>query len=133
MINIPISSVKTKTDKEFFVEKVRLYIRLIECYVQKERLSLPQVQINNSVISEWRNIGFISTEADIKLLAKTVGKDAFAKLINCTAFALSDNDAQIVIQKIHNAARKKLQSKKSDKPTIVDLFLRSWGPKLRFY
>lgn len=60
MINIPISSVKTKTDKEFFVEKVRLYIRLIECYVQKERLSLPQVQINNSVISEWRNIGVAS-------------------------------------------------------------------------
>ncbi|ANU63223.1 DNA cytosine methyltransferase [Muribaculaceae bacterium Isolate-039 (Harlan)] len=132
MINIPISSVKTKTDKEFFVEKVRLYIRLIECYVQKERLSLPQVQINNSVISEWRNIGFISTEADIKLLAKTVGKDAFAKLINCTAFALSDNDAQIVIQKIHNAARKKLQSKKSDKPTIVDLFCGAGGLSLGF-
>lgn len=122
MINIPISSVKTKTDKEFFVEKVGLYIRLIECYIQKERISLPQVQISDYVISEWCNIGFISTKADIKLLAKTVGKDAFAKLINCTAFALSDKDAQIVIQKIHNAARKKLQSKKSDKPTIVDLF-----------
>ena len=61
---------------------------LIECYVQKERLSLPQVQINNSVISEWRNIGFISTEADIKLLAKTVGKDAFAKLINCVSLMI---------------------------------------------
>ncbi len=132
MINIPISSVKTKTDKEFFVEKVGLYIRLIECYIQKECLSLPQVQISDSVISEWCNIGFISTDADIKLLEKTVGKDAFAKLINCTAFTLSDKDAQIVIQKIHNASRKKLQSKKSDKPTIIDLFCGAGGLSLGF-
>ncbi len=109
-----------------------LYIRLIECYIQKECLSLPQVQISDSVISEWCNIGFISTDADIKLLEKTVGKDAFAKLINCTAFTLSDKDAQIVIQKIHNASRKKLQSKKSDKPTIIDLFCGAGGLSLGF-
>ena len=132
MINIPISSLKTKTDKEFFVEKVGLYIRLIECYIQKKGGSLPQAQISDSVISEWCNIGFISIETDIKLLAKTIGQDTFAKLINCTAFALSDKDAQIVIQKIHNAARKKLQSKNSDKPTIVDLFCGAGGLSLGF-
>ncbi len=90
------------------------------------------MQISDSVISEWCNIGFISTDADIKLLEKTVGKDAFAKLINCTAFTLSDKDAQIVIQKIHNASRKKLQSKKSDKPTIIDLFCGAGGLSLGF-
>lgn len=132
MINIPISSVKTKADKEFFVEKVGLYIRLVECYCQRNNLSIPHTMISESIISEWIQIGFISNEIEAKQLAKAVGRVDFDKLVDYTAIALSDNKIQKTLLNIHNRARQELQAKAKNKPAIVDLFCGAGGLSLGF-
>lgn len=132
MINIPISSVKTKADKEFFIEKVGLYIRLVECYSHKTSLAITHTELSDAVASEWIKIGFISNQTETKQLAKTIGKEAFAKLIDCTSIALSNDNVQTVLRNIHNHARRELQSKKNNKPTIVDLFCGAGGLSLGF-
>lgn len=132
MINIPISSVKTKADKGFFVEKVELYIRLVECYSQKQGFPITHVGISEEIISEWVNIGFISDETETKQLKKTIGKESFDKLVECTNVALADSNIQKVLQNIHNKARHELQSNKNNKPTIVDLFCGAGGLSLGF-
>lgn len=132
MINIPISSVRTKADKEFFVEKIGLYIRLVECYALKKGVKLQPTQISDSTVDEWIKVGFITESSELKLLSKVIGKEIFGKLTACTNFAISDSNAQNILLNLHNDARRRLQSKFNDKPTIVDLFCGAGGLSLGF-
>lgn len=134
MIFPPLSSIVSRTDKDFFVEKVLIYIRIIECYAQMEHLVIDHSLADENTIRSLIRIGIIQSKTDINEAKKIIGKEFYARLIDCCNFARKHPKVQPYLVNISNDKRKKLQSKSSDlnKPTIIDLFCGAGGLSLGF-
>lgn len=132
MIIPPLTSVKSKTDKEFFLEKVEIFIRLVECYALKYSQKISSSPITESTIQYMLGLGVISTAAEIDLLKKVLGTALFTRLVDSICFVLSHKDIEPLLVNINNSKRKELQSQPNSKPTIVDLFCGAGGLSLGF-
>ena len=63
-----VNELKTKEDKAFFIEKISIYIRLVECYALKMNLQFVETTLDDDITKELINIGFIKTSDEFKLI-----------------------------------------------------------------
>lgn len=118
------------SSKDEFLEKVLIYIRLVEVIAERNSYVLPSDSvINNDVINELISIGILSESNDITKL-KIVTKDLYQRLINCVNFYLNHKEAfGGLLDKLSNSKRRNLQiaEQNNNKPTIVDFFAGAGG------
>ena len=118
------------SSKDEFLEKVLIYIRLVEVVAERNSYVLPSDSvINNDVINELISIGILSESNDITKL-KIVTKDLYQRLINCVNIYLDHKEAfGGLLDKLSNSKRRDLQiaEQNNNKPTIVDFFAGAGG------
>ena len=73
-------------NKEEFLEKILIYIRLVEVIAEREGKFIPIIdKPTNAILSEMVDMGIINNEDEIKPLKKVVGQNYF-KFINIKRF-----------------------------------------------
>lgn len=132
MIFQSVSNLSSKADKVFFVEKVDVLIRLVECYAESAKLKINEASPNGAIIESLISFGIIDKATEIDLLKKTLGIATFSRLVNCIDFAYSHPEVAPYLSHLNNTERKKLQAMPNDKPSIVDLFCGAGGLSLGF-
>ena len=59
------------TSKEEFIEKILIYIRLVESIAEREGLNIPLVSVpSEDMIAEMRDMGILDKSEEIKELKK---------------------------------------------------------------
>lgn len=118
------------SSKDEFLEKVLIYIRLVEVVAERNSYVLPSDSvINTDVLNELISIGILSESNDITKL-KIVTKGLYQRLINCVNFYLNHKEAfGGLLDKLSNSKRRDLQiaEQNNNKPTIVDFFAGAGG------
>lgn len=127
MIFEPVDNI---TKKDEFIELIRLYIRLVEVYAERNCRTIPISKGPTSeVIDELFNIGVISSPEDISLLRTVLGA-YYSHFIDCVSFyVLNKSSMGTLLDKLNNKKRKELQQKEvaNSKPTFVDFFAGAGG------
>ncbi|MBR4391720.1 MAG: DNA cytosine methyltransferase [Bacteroidales bacterium] len=123
-------SVTWLSSKEEFIEKILVYIRLVEVLAERENISIPRVSDPSiEMIVEMEEMGIISSDEDIKFFKKIVS-DNYDRFLSALSFFLMHKQLYgNQLDKLNNKKRKELQGKeaKLDKPKIVDFFAGAGG------
>ena len=118
------------TNKEEFLEKILIYIRLVEVLAERDNISIPSVQVpSEEMLKEMMDMGIISSNEDIKLLKKIVASN-YERFLSALSFYLTHHQLyKNQLDKLNNKKRKELQEKeaKSNKPKMVDFFAGAGG------
>ena len=118
------------SNKEEFLEKILIYIRLVEVTADYNGLVLSNdVDINNDIIKELMAIGVIAHKNEAAKL-ETFIKPLYQRFISCIAFYLSHKRLfGHLLDRLNNSKRKELQASegKNNKPTFVDFFAGAGG------
>ncbi len=140
MIFQSVSDIKNKREKDFFTEKVLLYIRIIECLsaevmdTSPEEIFLIPKDISNGVVEELKNIGVIETRKDLPCLKKILTPTLFVRFISSVELFLSNPEIYNPwINKLRNRSR--IECRKNIltfSPTVVDFFCGAGGMSLGF-
>lgn len=122
-----------KTERNFFCEQIKVYIRLVEVFCEKNQISWEETssEIN---LEEFENIGVIACEDDLKSLKRITGND-FVPFCQAVNFAVSHrNEIGNLLDKLSNAKRKEMQQAafKKRQLTLVDFFCGAGGLSLGF-
>lgn len=116
--------------KDEFLEKILIYIRLVEVFAERNGLIISGVEhISPDILSELKDIGVVSNEEDCDALKKLL-KKSYSHFIDCVAFALSHRkQIGTLLDKLSNKKRKEIQDAeaKKNKPTFVDFFAGAGG------
>ena len=136
MIFIPIEKISTKTEKEFFIEKVELYIRLVEVFCEKNGISFPLYDYTDEkedLICVLTEIGVIATQDGLLSLKRVLG-EVYPKFINAALFVKNNEQAvNHIFDKLSNKKRKELQKDFYNRPLkLVDFFCGAGGLSLGF-
>ena len=67
MIFKSVNDLCNKTEQNFFCEQVKIYIRLVEVFCEKNGIEMPQ-EDSGEVNEELVNIGVIKNEDDLETL-----------------------------------------------------------------
>lgn len=124
-----IESVKHINCKDEFLEKVNIYIRLVEVFAEKNSFAIsPIKELSSDIVDEMINIGVIENGSDIENLKKVLKND-YKRFVNCVSFYLLHKELDNVLYKLSNKLRKDLQDKeaKVKKPIFVDFFAGAGG------
>ena len=112
-------------NKDEFLEKILIYIRLVEVFTERHGFMIQPENIpSDDVIQEMVNIGVIERHDDVSEL-KAVLKNNYIRFISCVAFYLAHQSSMgTLLDKLSNKKRHELQEKeiKSNKPNFVDFF-----------
>lgn len=123
-------SVRHITSKDEFLEKILIYIRLVEVFAERYNLVIVNIKdVNETIIKEAINIGVIESSNDILELKRVLLKH-YARFINSVNFYIEHKDGfGCLLDKLSNEKRKKLQEKesRSNKPNFVDFFAGAGG------
>lgn len=133
MIFTPISKIKDKTQLAFFKEQVRVYIRLVEVFCEKNNLTFETSKTTYN-LKELLKIGLISDETEINELKNALGTD-YAMFIKANNFANEHKDIiGDLLAKLSNHERAKIQENANKKHnlTLVDFFCGAGGLSLGF-
>ena len=118
------------TKKDEFLEKILIYIRLVEVLAEREGMVVPQIETpSDTVVSEMVDMGVISSGEDIKQLKKMVGAN-YIRFISSVDFYLKNKKLYgHLLDKLSNKKRSLLQQESlaSNKPKIVDFFAGAGG------
>ena len=103
-------SVNHITDKNSFLEKILIYIRLVEVYAERMGLTIPIIYNSTTEIEEEMfNIGVIR-ESDEMPLFKSLLKAEYSRFISCVSFYLTNKQGMgTLLDKLNNKKRKELQ------------------------
>lgn len=123
-------SVNHITDKNSFLEKIFIYIRLVEVYAERMRLTIPNIYNSTTEIEEEMfNIGVLSELDELPLL-KSLLKSEYSRFISCVSFYLTNKQGiGTLLDKLNNKKRKELQEaeEENNKPLFVDFFAGAGG------
>lgn len=123
-------SVNKITSKDDFLEKIMIYIRLVEVFAERNCLVVEDVkEIDSTITSEMENIGVIECEDDIESLKRLLKKE-FSRFVRCVAFYLSHKTMMgTLLDRLSNQKRRILQEQQAriQAPTFVDLFAGAGG------
>lgn len=118
------------TSKEEFLEKILIYIRLVEVLAEREGKAIPRLETpSEDVISELVDMGIIEFAEDVKQLKIIVGQ-GYCRFISSVNFYLKNKTLYgEQLDKLSNKKRRLLQAKaqSSNKPKIVDFFAGAGG------
>lgn len=132
MIFKSIKYIGDKNSKSSFIEKVDIYVRLIELYSQyyKKKKVVSVVEPNEGIITEMTNIGVIENVEDITALKSLLGKERFNKFItSVNEYISSPDEYEPIVFKLRNKSRKQLQQNEvvANKPKMADFFCGAGG------
>lgn len=122
--------VKNITNKNAFIELVKVYIRLVETMAERNNLVLLANQsLCESVIDEFISMGVIREAEEIPLL-KILLKNDYQRFVNSVGFYLNNkNIFGKLLDNLNNEKRKNLQNleRNNNKPTFADFFSGAGG------
>lgn len=123
-------SVNHITDKNSFLEKILIYIRLVEVYAERKGLTIPIIYNSTTEVEEEMfNIGVINESDELPLL-KSLLKGEYSRFISCVSFYLTNKQGMgTLLDKLSNKKRKELQEaeEENNKPLFVDFFAGAGG------
>ena len=123
------SSIKNTNNKDEILEKILVYIRIVEVIAEKNKASIPSASISETIISELQDMGVIDTDEDLPIL-KNIAKDLYARFINCVSFYITNQKIfGNQLDKLNDKKRKQIQDefKKELRPTFADFFAGAGG------
>lgn len=138
MIFKSISEIESRNEQSFFIEKINLFIRLVQVFSEKRSLALNEsiyLNFNEHTIKKMLEIGVISAKKDISILEKKIGKSVFLDFIVAVNFSIKyKKEIGCELDKLNNLSRKKLQNEKSksNAPKLIDFFCGAGGLSLGF-
>ena len=118
------------TNKEEFIEKILIYIRLVEVIAEREGLNIPLVSAPSEImIAEMRDMGILDKSEEIKELKK-IASVYYLRFLSALSFYLFHKKLYgKSLDKLNNKKRNLLQKQemKSGKPRMVDFFAWAGG------
>lgn len=118
------------SSKEEFLEKILIYIRLVEVTAERNNLTFPcNVEVSSNLVKELISIGIIANKADMAELKKLI-KPLYQRFVCCVDFYLHNKKIfDGILDRLSNTKRKEMQSaeRNADKPTFVDFFAGAGG------
>ena len=118
------------TNKEEFIEKILIYIRLVEVIAEREGLNIPLVSApSEKMIAEMRDMGILDKSEEIKELKK-IASVYYLRFLSALSFYLFHKKLYgKSLDKLNNKKRNLLQKQemKSGKPRMVDFFAGAGG------
>ena len=116
--------------KEEFLEKILIYIRLVEVVAERDKIEILPISTPSEVmILEMKDMGIIESDDEITPLKKVLSIN-YTRFLSALNFYLSHKDLfGSYLDKLNNKKRKELQDKeaKSNKPKMVDFFAGAGG------
>ena len=118
------------TSKDEFLEKILIYIRLVEVIAKRERLIVKKIKSpsSNSVI-EMKDMGIIESDEDLELLSRVLG-NYYSRFVSAIELFLSHKNLfGSELDKLNNRKRKERQKREAatNKPKMVDFFAGAGG------
>ena len=118
------------TSKDEFLEKILIYIRLVEVIAKREHLIVDTIKSpsSNSVI-EMKDMGIIENDEDLELLSRVLG-NYYPRFVSAIEFFLSHKNLfGSELDKLNNRKRKEIQKREAatNKPKMVDFFAGAGG------
>lgn len=118
------------TSKDEFMEKILIYIRLVEVIAEQKKMSLPNISSPSiDELSEMVDMGIISSEEDIGTLKKILGANYHRFISSVSFYLLHKSFYGNLLDKLNNKKRKEIQEKEAqtNKPKMVDFFAGAGG------
>lgn len=118
------------TSKDEFLEKILIYIRLVEVIAKREHLIVDTIKSpsSNSVI-EMKDMGIIENDEDLELLSRVLG-NYYHRFVSAIELFLSHKNLfGSELDKLNNKKRKEIQKREAatNKPKMVDFFAGAGG------
>lgn len=133
MIFKSVSKINDKTEKTFFLEKVKIFIRLVEVFCEKNNIQM-EIEPHINIIHELCDIGVIEIEDELLELKKVLGEH-YGVFINAVSTAIVRKDEMNgLLDRLYNSKRKELQKNVTKKKnlSLVDFFCGAGGLSLGF-
>lgn len=122
--------IKQITNKNEFLEKILIYIRLVEVIAEREHLIAESASSPSpGAIAEIMDMGIIESDTDLELLSRVLGIYYLRFISAVEIFISHKNLFGTDLDKLSNKKRKDIQIKdlKSNKPKMVDFFAGAGG------
>lgn len=118
------------TSKDEFLEKILIYIRLVEVIAKRKHLIVEKIKSpsSNSVI-EMKDMGIIESDEDLELLSRVLG-NYYSRFVSAIELFLSHKNLfGSELDKLNNRKRKEIQKREAatNKPKMVDFFAGAGG------
>lgn len=118
------------TRKNEFLEKILIYIRLVEVIAKREHFIVDTIKSpsSNSVI-EMKDMGIIENDEDLELLSRVLG-NYYPRFVSAIELFLSHKTLfGSELDKFNNKKRKEIQKREAatNKPKMVDFFAGAGG------
>ena len=124
------ASIKDIQAKDEFLEKILIYIRLVETTAERNNLVVPLCDTPSKYsVCEISDMGIIEDEEELNLLKKVLG-NYFLRFVSCVQFYVEHKSLfGNLLDKLSNKKRKELQRQmlRENKPTFVDFFAGAGG------
>mgnify|MGYP002856039538 FL=1 len=118
------------TSKDEFLEKILIYIRLVEVIAKREHLIVDKIKSPSSnSVTEMKDMGIIEKDEDLELLSKVLGNN-YSRLVSAIELFLSHKNLfGSELDKLNNKKRKEIQKREAatNKPKMVDFFAGAGG------
>lgn len=118
------------TSKEEFIEKILIYIRLVEVIAERDGINIPLVSVpSEEMIVEMRDMGILDKSEEVRELKK-IASVYYLRFLSAMSFYLSHKELYgNQLDKLNNKKRFLLQKQESEsnKPRMVDFFAGAGG------
>ena len=133
MIFKSVSYLQDKTERNFFIEKVKIYIRLVEVFCELNNYTMTSQFTDADIVQELKDIGVIKENSDLLELKKLIKED-YKKFTDAVKFVVEHKEAVgDILDNLYNSKRlEKQRNIDKSKPTLVDFFCGAGGLSLGF-
>lgn len=73
--------------KDQFIELISVYVRLVECFAEKNQLTVPYTaKTDASVVAEMQSMGVVDTTTSVEKLRMVLDSELFQRFQNAVSF-----------------------------------------------